>query len=126
MQISAISEAASPSTQWSSTQSQSRSAAPSSFAVAQQSAPVASANSSVPARTAPSLPLIQDAAGSAQMATIAASYSTTVAGKNYSASIEESGGIYTASVPIPPGVSASGASIESAEINLNIVLDTIA
>jgi predicted RNase H-like HicB family nuclease len=60
------------------------------------------------------------------MATIAASYSTTVAGKNYSGSVEESGGIYTASVPIPPGVSASGASIESAEIKLNVILDTLA
>lgn len=126
MQISTISEAASSSTQWNSAQSQSKSksAAAPQFAAAQQSAPAAQLPA--PAVTASSLPLIQDAVGSSQMETIAASYSTTVAGKNYSASVEESGGIYTASVPIPPGVSASGGSIESAEANLNIVLDTLA
>jgi predicted RNase H-like HicB family nuclease len=60
------------------------------------------------------------------MATIAASYSTTVGGTSYAARVEESGGVYTASVPMPPGLRASGGSIESAEINLSIVLDTLA
>jgi predicted RNase H-like HicB family nuclease len=69
---------------------------------------------------------MQSAASSSQMATIAASYSTTVAGKSYSGSVQESGGVYTASVPMPPGVSASGSSIESAEMNLNMILDTLA
>jgi predicted RNase H-like HicB family nuclease len=49
-----------------------------------------------------------------------------VAGKSYSGSVQESGGVYTASVPMPPGVSASGSSIESAEMNLNLILDTLA
>jgi len=60
------------------------------------------------------------------MATIAASYSTTLGGKSYAASVEESGGVFTASVPMPPGLRASGGSIESAEFNLNIILDTLA
>ena len=51
-----------------------------------------------------------------------ASYSTTAGGKNYSESIEESGGTYLASVPNPPGASASGSSVQSAEDNLNIKL----
>jgi predicted RNase H-like HicB family nuclease len=60
------------------------------------------------------------------VAKLAASYSTTVAGKNYSGSVEESGGTYTASVPDVPGASASGSSVQSAENNLNIKLDILA
>jgi len=126
MQIVAISEAASSSTQWNLAQPQSRSGAPSSFPDTQQSASDVAADSSVPARAAILSPPMQDSVGSVRIATIAASFSTTVGGRNYSASVEESGGVYTASVPIPPGVSASGASVESAEINLNFVLDTLA
>jgi hypothetical protein len=52
---------------------------------------------------------------------------TIAAGKNYSGSVEESGGMYLASVPNPPpGVSASGPSVQSAEDNLNIKLDAVA
>ena len=60
------------------------------------------------------------------MDSVAASYSVTIAGNNYSGSVEESGGVYIASVPNPPGASASGSSVESAENNLNIKLDTLA
>jgi predicted RNase H-like HicB family nuclease len=60
------------------------------------------------------------------MEKLAASYSTTVAGKSYSGSVEESEGTYVASVPMPPGVSASGSTIQSAEENLNTILDTLA
>lgn len=124
MQISAISETASSSAQWSSTQPKS---APASFSTAvQQTAPAPSAQSSAPARTASSAAQIQNALAGAQLGTVAASYSTTVAGKNYGGSVEESEGTYTASVPMPPGVSASGSSIESAENKLNIILDTLA
>jgi hypothetical protein len=122
MQIAAIPETASSSAQWRSAQPQSKSAVPS-FSDVPRNTSGSSASSSVPAKTTPPA---QDSTISSQIATIAATYSTTVAGKSYAASIEESGGIYTASVPIPPGVSASGASIESAEINLNFVLDTLA
>jgi predicted RNase H-like HicB family nuclease len=49
-----------------------------------------------------------------------------VGGKSYSGSVEDSGGTYTASVPSVPGASASGSSVQSAESNLNIVLDVLA
>jgi len=61
-----------------------------------------------------------------QVTTLAATASSTVSGKSYPESIEESGGIYVASVPSPPGTSASGSSVESAENNLNMKLDTLA
>jgi hypothetical protein len=126
MQIGAISEAGSSSTQWSSAQPPSRTAA-ASFAVAdQQSAPPVAAQSSASAMPASAVAQIQSLSASAEMTTIAASYSTTVAGKSYAASVEESEGVYTASVPMPPGLSASGSSIASAELNLSIVLDTLA
>jgi predicted RNase H-like HicB family nuclease len=126
MQIGAISAPASSSTQWSSAQAQWRFAAAPSFSIDQESAPPAAAQSSAPAFSASSVAEIQNSSASAEVATIAATYSTTVAGKSYGASVEESGGVYTASVPMPPGLSASGASIESAELNLSIVLDTLA
>jgi len=107
MQIGAVSEAVSSSTQWNSVQPVSKSAAIS---------PLAAASASVQP---------QASASSAQR-TIAEAYSTTVGGKSYSASVEESGGVYTASVPMPPGLRATGGSIQSAEINLSIVLDTLA
>ena len=126
MLIGAISEAASSSTQWNSAQPVSRSALDSPIAAGQQSAPAVAARSSASANAAPSLDLVQNSAANAEMSTIAASYSTTVGGRSYAASVEESGGVYTASVPMPPGLRASGGSIESAEINLSILLDTLA
>jgi predicted RNase H-like HicB family nuclease len=59
------------------------------------------------------------------VATLAASYSTTVGGKNYSGSVEESGGTYVASVGNLPGASASGSSVQSAENNLSIKIDEL-
>jgi predicted RNase H-like HicB family nuclease len=56
---------------------------------------------------------------------LAAAYSTTVAGKSYAGSVQESGGEYTASVPNLPGASASGSSIESAENSLTQIIDTL-
>ena len=126
MQISTIAETASSSAHWSSARTQSRQVTTSSVTAAEQSASAATGESSAPALSASSATLMQSAASSSQMATIAASYSTTVAGKSYSGSVQESGGVYTASVPMPPGVSASGSSIESAEMNLNMILDTLA
>jgi hypothetical protein len=62
---------------------------------------------------------------SAAEAELAAVYSTTVDGKTYSGSVEESGGEYTASVANLAGASASGSSIEAAEDNLGTVIDTL-
>jgi hypothetical protein len=57
---------------------------------------------------------------------LAAQYSTTVAGKSYPLSVDEAGGTYVASVPNPPGASATGSSPQSAEDNLDMKLDTLA
>ena len=50
----------------------------------------------------------------------------TVAGKNYALSIEEAGDTYIASVSNPPGASATGSSVQTAEDNLDVKLDTLA
>ncbi|MGA3346069.1 MAG: hypothetical protein ABSC76_14495 [Terracidiphilus sp.] len=126
MRISAFSEAASSSADWNSGQAKPASAAGSSSSAAQKTAPAPAAQSAASAGIAPSPAQIYNSAVGSQVSTVAASYSTTVAGRSYAASVEESGGTYTASVPIPPGLSASGSSIESAENNLNIILDTLA
>jgi predicted RNase H-like HicB family nuclease len=55
----------------------------------------------------------------------AAVYTTTIAGKSYSGSVEQSNGEYIGSVPNLPGASASGSSIQSAENNLGAIIDTI-
>jgi hypothetical protein len=53
------------------------------------------------------------------------SYSTTVAGKQYSGSVQESNGEYTASVSGLAGASASGSSITAAENNLTTRINEI-
>jgi hypothetical protein len=58
--------------------------------------------------------------------TMVGSYSTSVGGKEYTGSVEESGGVYTASVGNLPGASASGSSAQSAEDNLTMRIDTLA
>ena len=55
----------------------------------------------------------------------AVSFSTTVEGKQYSGSVQESGGQYTASVSNLPGASASGPSIIAAENALYIRIDEL-
>jgi hypothetical protein len=115
MQIDSIAKIPSSTAQWPAAQLQSQSTASSSSTVISTSS-----------TESPSSTEIQDSASSVQVTTLAATDSTTVAGKNYSESIEESGGIYVASVPSPPGIRASGSSIVSAENNLNIKLDTLA
>jgi predicted RNase H-like HicB family nuclease len=59
------------------------------------------------------------------VAALTTSYSTTVAGKSYSGSVQESDGSYVASIPNLPGASASGSSVQSAENNLNVVVDSL-
>ncbi len=54
---------------------------------------------------------------------IAAVYTTTVDGKTYTGSVEESGGEYVASVPGLP--SASGDTVAAAEIALGSIIDAI-
>jgi predicted RNase H-like HicB family nuclease len=52
-------------------------------------------------------------------------YSTTIAGKQYSGSVEESGGQYTASVASVSGASATGSSLSAAENNLSNRIDEL-
>jgi hypothetical protein len=86
------------------------------------SAPASAGKSSAHAGAAAS----QSSSASAAEQTLAAVYSTTVGGKSYSGSVEETNGEYTATIANLPGASASGSSIASAENNLGTVIDTLA
>jgi len=55
----------------------------------------------------------------------AVSFSTTVGGKQYSGSVEETNGQYTASVSNMPGASATGPSVIAAENALNNRIDEL-
>lgn len=54
-----------------------------------------------------------------------ASYSTTVGGKSYAATISQSNGVYTLSVGSLPGATVNAASLGSAEEALSIRIDTL-
>jgi predicted RNase H-like HicB family nuclease len=56
---------------------------------------------------------------------MATSYSTTVAGKQYSGSVSDSDGEYTASVPSLAGASVSGSSETAVENNLTQRIDEL-
>jgi hypothetical protein len=58
--------------------------------------------------------------------TLPAPYAAVAEGKSYPGSVEESAGEYVASVSNPPGASASGATAQIAEENLEVKLDQIA
>ncbi len=65
-------------------------------------------------------------AGSSTAAeTLVSSYSATVGGTQYSGSVEESGGEYTASVPNVPGASATGSTLAAAENSLTLRIDEL-
>jgi hypothetical protein len=68
----------------------------------------------------------QNSASVVQVSTLAATYSTTVSGKNYAGSVEEAAGVYIASVPSPPGITATGLNVQTAEDNLDMKLDALA
>jgi len=89
------------------------------------SKPAGSSLSNVAAQSS-STSTVQKSAAANHSAPVSSAYCTTVAGKSYAGTIEESGDTYLASVPVPPGVSASGATAQAAENNLNIILDTLA
>jgi hypothetical protein len=56
---------------------------------------------------------------------MATSFSTTVGGTQYTGSVEESGGEYTASVPNLAGATVTGASDLAAENNLAARIDEL-
>jgi alanine dehydrogenase len=66
------------------------------------------------------------AAAASAVEAAATTYSTTVGGKNYSGSVQESDGVYEASIPNLPGASASGSSAELAEANLDNLISILA
>lgn len=76
--------------------------------------------------TSSSLPPEQSPTNSVHPPSITSAYSTTVAGKSYPLSVEVSEGIFVASVPNPPGATATGSTPQSAEMNLDMKLDTLA
>jgi len=62
---------------------------------------------------------------SATLLETATAYTTTIAGKQYSGSVVASDGEYTASVPNLPGATATGASAQAAENNLDTRIDEL-
>jgi len=126
MQIGNVSNIAPSTLEYSGSQRPSKPATPSSAADVTQSTRATFANSTSTAEAASSLSRVQSNLLADHMEKLAASYSTTVEGKDYGGTVEESAGTYTASVPIPPGARASGSTIQAAENNLNIILDTLA
>jgi predicted RNase H-like HicB family nuclease len=57
---------------------------------------------------------------------VSQTYTTTVAGKSYSASVQESNGEYVISVPNLPGATATASTAQAAENALTIKIDVLA
>jgi hypothetical protein len=76
------------------------------------------------ARSAPAT-AAQSVSSSSLSTQLVAGYPTTVNGTHYTSSIDESGGVYTATVPTIPVVTASGATVTAAENNLNLRIDVL-
>jgi hypothetical protein len=125
MQISGIAKIAS-STEWAPAQPSSKLATTLSPSDATPASSAATAVAVTPVQKPASSAEVQNSPSLVQVTKLAGSYSATIAGKNYSESVEESGGVYIASVPAPPGTTASGGSAESAQHNLDIKLDALA
>lgn len=93
---------------------------------ATDAAPTSSASDAASVRNAAQSASSGASAGSAAAAeTLVGGYTDTVAGTQYSGSVEESGGQYVASVPALSGATASGSSEMAAEINLTLRIDEL-
>jgi hypothetical protein len=125
MQVNGISENSLSTTAWAEALARSKPATSLSSTATPQTVTASSSISAAPVSPASSSGQIQESVSSVVETTHVATYSTTVGGRNYAESVDESGGVYVASVPNPPGASASGGSVQSAENNLNIKLDTL-
>jgi hypothetical protein len=107
-------------------------AKPASLSVVPAARPAAPLATAAPTKTAPggghsgggSAPIA--AATATTVDELIAGYSTTVGGKQYAASVDESGGEYTASIATIPRTSASGSTEQTAENNLNAHIDELA
>ena len=126
MQISNIAEVASSKNEWAAATRQPRPAVQAPSTDAPQAAPALATAAAPSIKTPPPSTAPLNTAVTVPVPSLIAQYSTTVAGKNYPLSVEESAGIYVASVPNPPGATATGSSPQSAEINLDMKLDTLA
>lgn len=126
MQISSVTEAAASTMDWARTPRQSTPASSSSSTAPVQTARAATSAAPAPAGISSFSSQLQKASNSAPLSNMAAPYSATAGGKNYPGSVEESAGVYVASVPDPPGASASGATAQIAENNLEMKLDKLA
>ena len=93
---------------------------------AQQTTSATPGKSIVHAKSGSSAAPVQSSASSSAADTLAGYYSSTLDGKSYSGSVEESDGTYTASVMTVPISVASGPSVDSAESNLTVVIDALA
>lgn len=88
--------------------------------------PVAAAPSPPPAaaRTTHAAQVRSGTSGTVANSQVTA-YSTTVAGTNYTGTVEEADGEYVASDPTLAGATATGSSIEAAEYNLDARIEEI-
>ena len=106
---------------------QAASAASPPAAQATPAAPAPRATSSAKSATgaAPVQPAAPQAASAAAASLLSQTYSTTVGGKSYSGSVEQSGGQYVVSIPNVPGATASGSSAQAAENALTLKIDIL-
>jgi hypothetical protein len=126
MQIKSVTEAAMSTADWANSTRQANPASSSSATAAAQTARAFSSAAIAPAGTSSSPSQFQNYLSGGTLSQIAAPYSAVAGGKSYPGSVEESAGVYVASVPDPPGASASGATAQIAENNLEMKLDELA
>jgi hypothetical protein len=94
-------------------------AAPSATSSAGQASKSASGQAAPPPQSEAS------AVSTATSTLVSTTYSTSVGGKSYSASISQANGVYTLSVPNVPGAHVSGSSLNAAESELTVKIDTL-
>jgi hypothetical protein len=84
------------------------------------------ASSAKPATgAAPVQPAAPQAASAADASLVSQIYSTSVGGKSYSGSVEQSNGQYVISIPNLPGASASASTAQAAENALTLKIDIL-
>jgi len=116
MQITSITKIAPSVPEWANAPNQPR-PAPST---------ASSPSSSASVGAAPAATSAHGSATTVRVVALAGTHSATVGGVSYPLSIEKAGATFVASVPNPPGATATGSSAQAAENNLNIKLDTLA
>jgi hypothetical protein len=102
-------------------------AAPPPAAQATSAAPPPGGTSSAKPTTgaAPIPPAAPQAASDAAASLVSQIYSTSVAGKSYSGSVEQSNGQYVISIPNLPGATAAASTAQAAENALTLKIDIL-